>query len=43
MWLLANRKGGKLTFTKKELDTMKHGGKISRTVDKNGVVTVEAL
>lgn len=43
MWLLANRKGGKLTFTPKELQTMKDGGKISRTVDAEGVVTVEAL
>lgn len=42
LWLLANRKGGKLTFTPKELATMKDGGKISRTVDE-GVVTVEAL
>lgn len=43
LWLLANRKGGKLTFTTKELQTMKDGGKISRTVDDEGVVTVEAL
>lgn len=43
MWLLANRKGGKLTFTPKELQTMKDGGKISRVVDDEGVVTVEAL
>ena len=43
MWLLANRKGGKLTFTPKELATMKDGGKIQRTVGDDGVVTVEAL
>jgi hypothetical protein len=43
LWLLANRKGGKLTFTPKELATMKDGGRISRTVDDENVVTVEAL
>lgn len=43
LWLLANRKGGMLTFTPKELQTMKQGGKISRTVDDDGVVTVAAL
>jgi hypothetical protein len=43
LWLLANRKRGKLTFTPKELATMKDGGRISRTVDEEGVVTVEAL
>lgn len=43
LWLLANRKGGKLTFTPKELMTMKDGGKISRVVGEDGVVTVEAL
>jgi len=43
LWLLANRKGGTLTFTPKELATMKDGGRISRTVDpETGVVTVEA-
>lgn len=43
MWLLANRKGGKLTFTPKELATMKDGGKISRVVGEDGVVVIEAL
>lgn len=43
LWLLANRKGGKLTFTPKELETMKDGGKITRTVGEDGIVTVEAL
>jgi hypothetical protein len=42
LWILAKRKGGALTFTPKELQTMRQGGKISRTVDANGVVTVEA-
>lgn len=43
LWLIANRKGGKVTFTPKELATMKDGGSISRTVGEDGVVTVEAL
>lgn len=43
LWILAKRKGGKLTFTPTELQTMKQGGQLQRTVDAEGVVTLEAL
>jgi len=44
LWLLANRKGGKVTFEQKELQTLKDGGKVQRTVDPiTKSITLRAL